>query len=363
MATRGQPIRRNIARDLLDSPWAWLLSLVFVIGGSLLFTSLVLLASGTSPLEAYRVLLTGAFESPRTLADMLMLATPLLLCSVGLTVTFAVGLYNLGIEGQITLGAVLAMVPLRLFTDLPPPLVWLMAFALGALGGALWGMLIGVLRTYTNVNEIFAGLGLNFVAIGIALYLVFGPWKRPGVASMSGTEPLPQNLWLPTLEGLRLAPLAPVIALLALALVWFVLRRTHWGLAVQATGVNTAAAARLGVPTRRRIIEALMLCGGLAGIAGTLQVIAVFHTLIPNISSGIGFLGLLVVLLVRANPALVLPVVIVFASFTVGSISLPLELGVDSSISGVLQGSLVLFTLLVAGAQYWLRQRRPPWNG
>lgn len=342
-------------RALLTGPWSWVISVGFVLGATLLFTGLILLASGTSPIAAYQIILFGAFRNMRTTADMLMLAAPLLLCAAGLTLAFATGLYNLGIEGQITLGAVFAMIPLRLLTDLPPPAVWGLAFLMGALGGALWGSLIGLLRIYASVNEIFAGLGLNFVATGITLYLVFGPWKRPGVASMSGTEQLPNELWLPTVEGLRLAPIAPIIALIGMGIVWFLLTRSRWGLSLRATGLNATAAERLGVPTRRRLIESLVWCGALAGIAGTLQVVAVFHTLIPNISSGIGFLGLLVVLLVRYNPAWVLPVVLIFASFTIGSTRLPLELdGIDSSIGGVLQGTLVLFALVAAGLQQWL---------
>ncbi len=322
-----------------------------IIGGTLLFTTLVLLASGTSPLEAYRLILSGAFRNPRTIADLIMLTAPLLLCSAGLTLTFSAGLYNLGIEGQIVIGAVLAMVPLRLLPDLPPPVLWLLALSVGAIGGMLWALLVGVLRLYTNVSEIFAGLGLNFVAIGITLYLVFGPWKRPGVASMSGTEPLPEALWLPTLAGIRLAPLAPIIALIGMGVVWFALTRTHWGLEIRAAGLNLAAAERLGVPAHARLFQSLAACGALAGLAGVLQILAVYHALIPNISSGIGFLALLVVLLVRSNPVWVLPVAILFASFSIGSIQLPLQLGIDSSIAGVLQGTLVLFALIAQGVQ------------
>jgi len=346
------------ARRLPATLLPWLLTLVLMLGGSLLLTTLVLLAMGASPLVAYEQMLLGAFRTPRGRADMLMLAAPLLLCAAGLTLTFAAGLYNLGIEGQVTLGAVFAMIPLRVLADAPPPLLWALALLAGMCGGALWALLVGWLRIYASVNEIFAGLGLNFIATGITLYLVFGPWRRPGAASMSGTEPLPEELWLPTLEGLRLAPLAPLLALLALALVWFALTRTRWGLALRATGLNAAAAERMGVPTARRMAESLAGCGALAGVAGTLQVLAVFHGLIPNISSGIGFLGLLVVLLVRANPAWVLPVVVAFASFSVGSIRLPLQLDIDSSISGVLQGSLVLCALLAWGIREVWEQRR-----
>lgn len=322
-----------------------------VVAGALVFTTLVLLFTNAPPLAAFRLVLTGAFSSSARMADTTMLAAPLLLCAAGLTLTFAAGLYHLGIEGQVIAGAISAMIPLRLLPDLPPPLLWGLAFLAGALGGALWGGLIGLLRVYGRVNEIFAGLGMNFLAEGVALYLVFGPWKRPGTASMSGTERLPQDVWLPTVEGLRLAPLAPVVALAGLAVVWFALDHTQWGLSLRATGLNPAAARRLGVPASQRIFEALGFCGVLAGMAGTIQVLAVFHTLIPRISSGIGLMGLLVVLLVQWRPVLLLPVVVLFASFNTGSIGLPLQLKIDKSLGGVLQGALVLFALVARGVK------------
>lgn len=317
--------------------------------GALLFTTLVLLSTGVSPLEAYRLIVLGAFSSPSRLSDAIMLLAPLLLCGCALTLSFGVGLYNLGIEGQLTMGAVAALVPLRLMPDLPPPLLWALAFAAGAVGGALWALIIAWLRTALRVSEIFAGLGLNFLATGMTLYLVLGPWRRPGAASMAGTQMLPQSLWLPTVGTLRLAPIAPIVALLMLGLIWFLMLRTRWGLELRAVGLNSEASGRLGIPATRRLIEAMAGCGAVAGMGGAVQVLGIFHALVPNISSGIGLLALLVVLLVRANPAWVLPVSAAFALFTVGSIQLPLKLGIDSSIAGVLQGALVLFSLLARG--------------
>lgn len=317
--------------------------------GALIFTSLVLLSNGVPPLQAYRLIFLGTFATPTRSSDMVMLAAPLLLCSAGLTMTFAAGLYNLGIEGQMILGAVGAMIPLRFLPDLPPPLLWFIVFIAGAAGGSLWALLVAWLRIGLRVNEIFAGLGLNFLGSGIALYLVLGPWRRLGQASSSGTQPLPPDLWLPTLDKLRLAPAAPVIALVVLAIIWFAVKRTHWGLELRAVGMNPQAARRMGVPATRRLAESLAACGALAGLAGAIQVIAVFHQLIPSISSGIGLLALLVVLLVQASPTWVLPVTIAFAVFSVGSLQMPLTLGADSSIAGVLQGALVLFALLARG--------------
>jgi ABC-type uncharacterized transport system permease subunit len=332
--------------------------IVMTLAGALLFTSMVLLATGTPPLEVYRLVFFGAFRgifNPRPnftgVADAIMLAAPLLLCSAGLTLTFAAGLYNLGVEGQVMLGAVFALLVQRLLPDAPPPLLWALAFVMGAAGGSLWAFVAALLKLYGRVNEIFAGLGLNFLARGLTLYLVVGLWKRPGAASISGTELLPRTQWLPTVGTLRLAPIAPLLALLALVLVWFALTRTRWGLSLRATGLSPAAAERMGVPAARRLVQGLCGCGALAGVAGAVQVLGVFHQLIPNISSGIGLLALLVVLLVRYHPLWALPVALAFACFTIGSIQVPLALNVDSSISGVLQGALVLFALAAAGIQ------------
>jgi simple sugar transport system permease protein len=330
---------------------------VFVaLGGALVFTTLVLFLAGAPPLDTFRLVLfgaiSGAFRAPpnyTNLADALMLAAPLLLCSAGLTLTFAAGLYNLGIEGQMALGAVFTLLILRLLPDAPAPLLWLLGFAMGALGGALWALIAALLKLYARVSEIFAGLGMNFLATGIALYLVFGPWKRPGAASMAGTEQLSQALWLPTVERLRLAPVAPALALLALVGVALALARTHWGLSLRAVGLNPHSALRLGIPAARRLLEAMGGCGALAGMAGAIQVLGVFHALIPNISSGIGLVALLVVLLVGPRPLWALPVGLAFACFAAGSIQLPLALNIDSSIAGVLQGALALFALAARG--------------
>ncbi len=331
--------------------------LAALIGGigaivvALLFTALVMIGSAASPAEAFGVLLTGAFSTPARLADATMLIAPLTLCAVGLTLTFGAGVYNLGVDGQMTFGAIVAMAAMRASLGLPPPAAWALALLCGALGGVAWGLLGGWLKVVGRVNEIFAGLGLNFVATGVALYLVAGPWRKQGTAAITSTELLPQAYWLPVVGKLRVAPLAPALALLAVVAVWVLLSQTRWGLAVRATGLNPSAARRLGVPSTRRLIEALAGCGALAGVAGALQVLAVFHALIPNISSGIGLVGLLVALLARANPLATLPIAILFGCFSIGAIQLPLKLGIDSSIAGVLQGALVLFVLMARGVR------------
>jgi ABC-type uncharacterized transport system permease subunit len=306
---------------------------------------------GSSPVEVGARLWEGAFGSVDQAARVLATLSPLLLCGSGLLFTFRARLYNLGVEGQLVIGAIGATFAARVFGgSLPGAAVTAIGFLAAAIAGGLWGALTGALHTRGRVNEIFAGLGMNFVAQGVALYLIFGPWKRPGVASMAGTEPLDPSLWLGTLGGTDASPLALFVSLLAVIVTAIVLGGTRFGLRLRAVGLNPRAAEVLGVPAARQMLVAFMITGALAGVAGAIQVLGVFHRLIPNISSNLGFLALLVVMLAGFDARLVAPVALFFSVLNVGSLKLPMTLQLESSLAGVLQGALVLFALLLPRA-------------
>lgn len=336
-----------------SSRWNGIVYQTLAVVLALLFTTVVMLISGADPIQVYHNIILGALGSPTKIADILVAWTPLLLATAGLLLTFTAGLWNIGIEGQITLGAIFTTWALRVLqpTDLPPALIMLIGFLTGALGGMFWAGLVAMLKIFGNVNEIFGGLGLNFVATALTIWLIFGPWKRPGVGSMSGTEPFPLELWLPTLPGFRLSPWSLALGIVAIALVFILLRGTYFGLRLKAVGRNGRAAFLMGIPTTRYMLMAFLLCGLMAGLAGATQVLAVYHRLIPSISSGYGFLGMMVAMLVNYQALWAAPVALFFAALNIGSIQLPIVLKLDSSLSGVLQGSLVLFVLLMDGVR------------
>ncbi|AFY69856.1 nucleoside ABC transporter membrane protein [Thalassoporum mexicanum PCC 7367] len=320
-----------------------LLSLVFIAG--------VILLAGASPIAVVASMWKGAFGSADQLARVVATLAPLLLCASGLVFTFTAGLYNLGIEGQIAFGAIATMVVVQPLQNapLPPGLIIILALGGGIIGGALWGLVCGLLNVYGKVNEIFAGLGLNFVAQGLALYLVFGPWQRPGVASMSGTELINQSLWLAKIGNTEASPIALALGIAAVMITAIAVRGTYFGLKLKAVGNNLRAAHVLGIPAIRQLLLAFMICGAMAGLAGSLQVLAVFHRFLPGISSNLGFLALLVIMLVNYEPLLILPIAFLFSALNIGSLQLPLSLDLESSLSGVIQGSLLLFALLGQG--------------
>lgn len=336
-----------------SSRWSGIVYQTLAVVLALLFTTVVMLISRADPIQVYHNIILGALGSLTKIADILVAWTPLLLATAGLLLTFTAGLWNIGIEGQITLGAIFTTWALRVLqpTDLPPALIIFFGFLAGALGGMFWAGLVAFLKIFGNVNEIFGGLGLNFVATALTIWLIFGPWKRPGVGSMSGTEPFPLELWLPTLSGFRLSPWSLALGIVAIALVYILLRGTYFGLRLKAVGRNGRAAFLMGIPTTRYMLMAFLLCGLTAGLAGATQVLAVYHRLIPSISSGYGFLGMMVAMLVNYQALWAAPVALFFAALNIGSIQLPIVLKLDSSLSGVLQGSLVLFVLLMDGVR------------
>jgi simple sugar transport system permease protein len=333
--------------------WTDLVLRLAAVGLALVFTTLILLATGAPPLQAFSNIIAGSVGSVVKISDVLSAWVPLMLVSAGLLITFSAGLWNIGIEGQIMLGAIFTTGAIRLFQDipLPPGLVIAISILAGMLGGALWAALAGALKTFGGVNEIFGGLGLNFVATAISLWLIFGPWKRPGVASMSGTEPFDTSFWLSTFPSLRLSPWALALAILSVVVVYFLLQGTYFGLRLKAVGKNPRASYLLGIPTWQYMILAFVLCGALGGLAGAMQVTGVYHRLIPSISSGYGYMGLMVGMLVNYHPLWAAPVALFFAALNIGSIQLPIVLRLDSSLAGVLQGVLVLFVLLAEGAR------------
>ncbi len=329
-------------------------SILFQIGGlviALLFVSIILVLVKANPIETFKSIWDGAVGNSTRISSVLVVWVPLLLVTCGLLATFTAGLWNIGIEGQITVGAIFTTGALRLFLDtsVPSTIAIIVAILAGMVGGAIWATLAGLLKTFGGVNEIFGGLGLNFIATALNIGLIFGAWSRPGVASMSGTEPFPQEFWLPTFQNFRLSLWSLALAIIGLVIIYFMLQGTHFGLRLKAVGKGMKSAFRLGISTWQHMLLSFVICGIFAGLAGALQVTAVYHRLIPSISSGYGFMGLMIAMLINFQALWLAPIALFFAALNIGGIQLPILFKLDSTLSGVLQGSLVLFVMIAQG--------------
>jgi simple sugar transport system permease protein len=283
---------------------------------------------------------------------------PLALASIGLIVTFTAGLWNIGVEGQMMMGALFATALARAPFDASQPVLIALELLLAALGGALWALLVGLLKTQFKINEIFSGVALNALATVTSIYLISGPWRAPEGGNVQSTPTFPSQTWIPPLSSDFPVSLLMLILVIVIAIgIGLALRVTRWGLQLKATGKNPRSALLLGVPTVRATLTAFMVCGAVAGIAGSYRVLFTYHSLRPGVSGGIGFLALLIVLLVAMRIAWAPLIALIFAGILAGSARVQLRLQLDASLAGVLQGILVLVVLFFNGVRQRFAER------
>jgi simple sugar transport system permease protein len=316
---------------------------------------LILQWQGANPTVAWRYLYEGTLQTADRRADLVAFWMPLAITSFGLVLTYTAGLWNIGVEGQIIMGAIGAAGAVRLFAeDTPAPL----GLHLGH--NALWAVVAAVLKTRGRVNEIFGGVALNFIAQTFNMYLVSngGPWQPKG-SRATETARFPEIAWLPVLQKYRrLSPTTIYITVAAFIVVFVIMYLLRWGLQLRAMGKNQRSAFLLGVRTERNVLLAMALCGGMAGLAGAFRVFApdvVKLTAAP--SGGIGFLAILVVLLASMSAILTPFVSFVFAVLSKGGQRLEsgfqwdYNLTLDRSLVRVLQSTVVLMVVLAFGVR------------
>lgn len=321
---------------------------------SLAIAAILVSAVGRDPVEVVEALWKGAFDDSRKVGGVINFWIPLTLVSVGLVVTFRAGLWNIGVEGQMMMGALFASwgAQTLLLDESLAPILIIMEIALAALGGMFWAWIVGILKIRLGVNEIFGGVALNALVNVITIYLISGPWQPSIGGSAQGTEPFPSPALLPEYAPELPVNMFMVILVIALFVIVFgMLNGTRWGLNLKAVGKNPRSALLLGVPTNMTAMSAFLVCGALAGIAGSYRVLFTFDNLRPLASGGIGFLGLLVVLLVSIRLIAVPVVAFIFAAILTGSTRLQISVKLDSSLAGVLQGLLVLLVVLFQGVR------------
>ena len=335
----------RIERQPLPSRVMTILLPIVSILLALLLGALVLIAAGHNPLAVYGAMAGGAFGSTNGLAETLVKTIPLLLAALGVSIAFRMLLWNIGAEGQLYLGAICATGTALFLLPTAPSYVIIPAMVLaGFVGGALWGLIPGVLRAYFNVNEIITSLMLNYIAILFSEYLVHGPWKNPQGFGFPGTATLPDAAWLPRLAPTRVH-LGLLFGLIAAAVLFVILRRTIWGYEIRVIGENERAARYAGMNIARNILLVMLVSGGLAGIAGMSEIAGVSHQLQRNLSPGYGYTAIIVAWLAKLNPWVIVLVSFLFAGLLVGGDQLQISMGLPAAIAPMLQGTILFFLL------------------
>jgi ABC-type uncharacterized transport system permease subunit len=324
---------------------------------ALLIGVFILLALGADPIAAYAALVNGAAGSVSGITQSLVKATPLLLVGLGICIAFRASVINIGGEGQIILGAIVATwFPLTM----PYWPGWLLiptTMILGFLAGAAWGFVPGILKARLNVNEILSTIMMNSIAQQFMYLLLRGPLMDPAAVAqgtfLAQSARLPQQVWLPRLVPQTLLHAGAILALVLAILAYVFLWRTTIGYRIRAVGLNADASRYSGINVPFYQALSMTLAGGFAGLAGVIEVIGVQHRLLDGITSGYGFTGIVAALLGGLHPLGLIPASVLFGGLLVGANQMQRAVQVPSSLINALLGLVVLF---VSGSALWGRR-------
>jgi simple sugar transport system permease protein len=342
-----------------------LLPPVIAVLGAGLVALLLVMAVGENPLHAARVVIGGIFGSADEFASALFNTTALIFTGLSVAFAFRAGLFNIGAEGQLTVGAFLATMAALHLGGLPAVLLVPICMATAALGGAVWGAIPGLLRARLGVHEVVNTIMMNFIASGLTGYLTVYVFKEPG-QMIPHTSRIPEAARIARLGDLPGSPLpatspANVALLLAIALAVIcalVLSRTAFGFRVRALGAGAAAARTAGMPTAATLVGAMAVAGALAGLAGVNEVMGFRYRFLDNFTGGVGFLGIAVALLGRVRMSGVVAAAFLFGVLGAGAVELDLSTEVPRELVLVVQAALLLFVVAAdEGARRWLRAR------
>lgn len=313
---------------------------ITVVIGVCLFVAL-----GKDPVAGLRMFFIEPLKSPYALSELSLKATPLILIGLGLAACFRANLWNIGAEGQFVMGAIFAGGVAMQATPDTGRWIVVAVLAAGMLGGMVWAGIVAGLRDRFHANEILVSLMLVYVAEMLLSYLVYGPWKDPAGYNFPQTITFLEATRVPKLmTGLRMN-IGIILALVAVAGFAIFLFRTYAGFQLQVGGLAPQAARYAGFSSRKALWTALLLSGGMAGLAGALDVAGPQGQLTPYVPLGYGFAAIIVAFVGRLHPVGIVFSAILMSMFFIGGELAQSRLGLPKAMTGVFQG-LLLFTLL-----------------
>ncbi len=342
------PWARNLVQPIVSS--------VIAVAVALIAGALVIALTGDNPWTAYKALFEGAFVGKRQIAESLVAATPLIIGGLAFAFASRAGMFNIGIEGQLVMGALAAGL-ISTYNLGPRPVGIIISIAVGILAGAVWGLIPGLLKAFSGAHEVITTIMLNYLALRVASYAVnsAGDWL-PVNPNLQATDKVRPANELPIILGGTRLHAGVILAVLAGIGLWWLLFRSTYGYKVRTVGISPGAAAYGGIPWKRTIVLAMAISGALAGLAGASETVGL-QGRFYNVSPGYGFTSIAVGLVGRNHPIGVIAAGLLFGVLRAGATEMQNTAGVSKEIVQVLQGLVIL---AVAASAYvsMMRQRR-----
>ena len=315
---------------------------------ALLLGSILIAMCGEQPLVAYRALIMGAFGSSLNLQNTFVRSIPVILSGLAVSVAFACGMFNMGVEGQLYLGAFAAAWVGFTFQGLPAPLHVLLAIGAAALTGMVWAYLPAIAKIRWNTNEIVTTMMLNYVAQYFTSYLVSFPFKEPG--DLPQTPSIFPSAELYQISAASRLHVGIVLAIVLAIALYFLIRRTAFGYEIRMTGLSAPVSRCSGMDTERTALKAMLLSGALGGIAGAVEILGVHYRFINNFSPGYGWDGLAVSLLAKGNPLAILLAGVFYGGLQAGANIMEFSTSVPKQLVDALRAIIILFVAADFGA-------------
>lgn len=331
----------------LTPVWVKLLIPVLSVLAAGFVAGIFLYLTGETPSSVYAHMLRSAFGSSRGVSETLISATPLILTGLAAAVAFRMLVWNIGAEGQFLIGAIAGSgAAIWLGDGASSWLALPMVVLAGAAGGALWASASAVPKVYLGTNEIITTLMLNFIALRLMNYLIFGshsPWRDSGFSTFPSGRPLPEGARFP--EFFNRLDIGVFIAGATAVGAWYLLNKTRWGFEVRVVGDSESAARYAGIKVPGKILGVFLLSGAFAGLAGALFVAGPAGALDPrSLNLGLGFTGIIVAALARLNLLAVIPVGILMGALNNVGPSMQ-SIGVPIAAVTMLQGAILIFAV------------------
>ena len=339
----------------------YLFKSVWAVLAALLIGSVLIISGGSDPIKAYGALFEGAFFEYYGLGNTLVKMSPLILAGLAVTLPLRAGLFNIGAEGQIYMGALFATMASLYLPEMPGVLHIIVASLAGMIGGGLWALIPALMRAYHRINEIIVTLLMNYVAINIVSYAVGGPMMAPDAPYPYSNE-IPEGLFLPLIMPRTDAHLGVVIAVALAIVFFFVFRNSTFGFSLSTVGQNPQAARYAGISVQRHIVVSMVVAGAMAGLAGTYEVLGLKYRLFHLFSPGYGYDGVVVTFLAGGNPLLVVVASAFLGGLRSGAGIMQRAVGVDVTVIEAIQGLVVIFVAMGLAFRYdqsyWARVLR-----
>lgn len=341
----------------LSTRLAPLVTSLAAIAAAMILGGIFLLMRGKDPVAAYAMLVSRGLGTSYGIAETLIHMAPLLIVSAGLVIALRAGVWNIGIDGQLMVGALFAGVAASAVAGhVSNPLMWLVAALAGMAGGLLWALVPGLLRVRWGLNEIITTLMMNYVALNVTSWLVKGPVKDPSVVPPQ-TRLIPKELRLPAIPGTEVH-IGLLVGLVAVVLAAILFRNTVLGFMLDVVGKNRQAAIHAGMPVNWLVLVALLASGAFAGLAGANDILGVKGLFQGNWNPGYGFAAFALVYLARLNPLWIIPFAFFLSFLTIGGEMMARPLGIPTYFVEVLEG-LMLLCFAVAT---WFERIRSPYT-